>query len=120
MDICGHKNVNLDSLCEPCGIELQDGKLDPEDFNKYLSWFLKDNPSKECPKGGHAAYSRAIALRKDGENNMTSVGATYFMTYHTILKSSADYTNALREARKLAQNITKSLNAGWFQIITYK
>ena len=108
----GYENVYMNSLCEPCDIELHDGKLDPEDFNKYLSWFLKDNPSKECPKGGHAAYSRAITLGNDVTNNRTNVGATYFMTYHTILKSSADYTNALREARKLAKNITASLNDG--------
>ncbi len=36
--------------------------------------------------------------------------ATYFMTYQTILKTSADYIGALRYARELADNITLTLN----------
>lgn len=36
------------------------------------------------------------------------MGATYFMTYHTILKESPDYIHALRMARALADNITQA------------
>ena len=25
-------------------------------FREYLPFFLRDNPSETCPKGGHAAY----------------------------------------------------------------
>lgn len=99
-------------LCEPCDIELEDGKLDRQDFNSYLSWFLKDNPSKECPKGGHASYSRAINLHSIDDTKTGVVGATNFMTYHTVLKNSNDYTKALKEARTLAKNITAALNHG--------
>ena len=36
--------------------------------------------------------------------------ASYFMSYHTILKTSNDYTNALRYARELSANMSKELN----------
>ena len=31
------------------------------------------------------------------------------MTYHTVLKTSPDYIDALRQAREIGANITKSL-----------
>lgn len=48
-------------------------------------------------------------------NKMTNlddeVDATYFMAYHTILKSSADYYESLRSARKISANITRTIHA---------
>lgn len=43
--------------------------------------------------------------------NRTVVDASYFMAYHTILKSSSDYYEALRAARNISQNITKMIQA---------
>lgn len=54
---------------------------------------------------GHAAYATAVDLDPDN----TGVGATYFMTYHTILKESPDFIHALKMARILADNITQSM-----------
>jgi len=53
---------------------------------------------------GHAAYGSAVNLK----DNKTRIGATYFMTYHSVLKTSQDFTNALRYARELGDNITES------------
>ncbi len=36
--------------------------------------------------------------------------ATYFMTYHRVCKTNEDFINALRSARKIAANITRSMN----------
>lgn len=41
-----------------------------------------------------------------------TVGANYFMTYHTILRNSKDFYTALREARAIAHNITVEINQG--------
>lgn len=41
----------------------------------------------------------------------TVVNSSYFMAYHTILKSSADYYEALRSARKISHNITQMIQA---------
>lgn len=37
--------------------------------------------------------------------------ASYFMAYHTILKTSADYYEALRSARRISHNITETMRA---------
>lgn len=41
----------------------------------------------------------------------SDVGASYFMAYHTILKTSSDYFEALRSARKISGNITSTIHA---------
>lgn len=59
-----------------------------------------------CLCSGHAAYATAVDLKP----NDGGVGATYFMTYHTILKDSPDFINALKMGRILAENISQSIN----------
>lgn len=103
--------------CTSCDLhtKLEDGRIPPELFEKYLSYFLQDNPFADCPKGGHAAYSQAVATEKlNGNSTAFRATSSYFMTYHTILKSSQDYTEAMKEARMIADNITKTLNRGMF------
>ncbi|XP_067833782.1 NPC intracellular cholesterol transporter 1 [Heptranchias perlo] len=97
----------VDPLCVRCRPLTQEGKQRPygEDFMTFLPMFLSDNPNPKCGKGGHAAYGSAVNLL----DNNTAVGATYFMTYHTVLKTSTDFIAAAREARVLAENITQSM-----------
>uniref|UniRef100_A0AAQ5XZ61 SSD domain-containing protein n=1 Tax=Amphiprion ocellaris TaxID=80972 RepID=A0AAQ5XZ61_AMPOC len=82
------------------------GRPEGEDFMRFLPMFLSDNPNVKCGKGGHAAYATAVDLYP----NNTGVGATYFMTYHTILKDSPDFIDALKMARVLAKNISQSID----------
>ncbi|XP_069778710.1 NPC intracellular cholesterol transporter 1 [Narcine bancroftii] len=93
--------------CVRCRPLTREGKQRPygEDFMKFLPMFLSDNPNPKCGKGGHAAYSSSVKLI----DNNTGVGATYFMTYHTVLKTSADFIGAAKEARVISQNITESM-----------
>ena len=42
-------------------------------------------------------------------NNRTNVGASYFMAYHGILKTSEDFYSALHWARQLSDNMTAVL-----------
>uniref|UniRef100_A0A8C7WFP4 Niemann-Pick disease, type C1 n=1 Tax=Oncorhynchus mykiss TaxID=8022 RepID=A0A8C7WFP4_ONCMY len=97
----------VDTLCVHCRPMTPSGKLRPteQDFMNFLPMFLSDNPNAKCGKGGHAAYSSAVVLK----GNATSVGATYFMTYHTILKDSPDFIDAMKMARVLADNITTAM-----------
>ncbi|XP_065608663.1 NPC intracellular cholesterol transporter 1 [Cyrtonyx montezumae] len=96
-----------DPSCTRCRPLSQEGKQRPqgEDFMTFLPMFLSDNPNPKCGKGGHAAYSSAVDLI----NNKTDVGATYFMTYHTVLKKSSDYIDAMKKAREIAGNITETM-----------
>ncbi|XP_021950793.1 NPC intracellular cholesterol transporter 1 isoform X2 [Folsomia candida] len=95
--------------CEPCDIEVDpEGGVGEGDFERYLSFFLRDNPNEDCPKGGHAAFGGAVKYETMGGRSVAET--SYFMTYHGILKSSEDYTSALSTARLISANITRMLN----------
>eukprot|EP00079_Xenopus_tropicalis_P016418 XP_004915269.1 PREDICTED: Niemann-Pick C1 protein [Xenopus tropicalis] len=103
---CNASVVN--ASCLSCRSYTPEGKRKPvgEDFMHFLPMFLSDNPNPKCGKGGHAAYGSAVDLL----DSNTNVGATYFMTYHTILKNSTDFIDAMRKARTIAQNITDNMD----------
>merc|ERR1719410_1435641 len=90
--------------CRPAN----ESKLRPtrEEFYDYLQWYLLDNPTSNCSEGGHAAYYYAVDY---DPNDKGIVGPTYYMAYHSVCKTSADYTDALRQARKISKNITDML-----------
>ncbi|XP_076350030.1 NPC intracellular cholesterol transporter 1-like [Tachypleus tridentatus] len=93
--------------CLSCdSVDITNERILSSDFITFLPDFLSENPVKECPKGGHAAYASGVELY----NNYTRIGATYFMTYHTILKTSQDFTEALKWARDISRNITDVLH----------
>ncbi|XP_073710084.1 NPC intracellular cholesterol transporter 1 [Misgurnus anguillicaudatus] len=102
---CNASVVN--KTCIHCRPMTASGKQRPNgtEFMQFLPMFLTDNPNIKCGKGGHAAYSTAVDLK----DNNTEVGATYFMTYHTILKTSTDYIDAMRMAREITDNITQAI-----------
>ena len=58
-----------------------------------------------CPKAGKAAYSDAVRT-----NKKLSIGSTNFFAFHTVLKTSEDYYEAMKWARMLSDNITKMIN----------
>ncbi|XP_028659508.1 NPC intracellular cholesterol transporter 1 [Erpetoichthys calabaricus] len=107
-EFCNASVVN--PTCVRCRPLNEEGKKRPqgEDFMHFLPMFLSDNPNPKCGKGGHAAYSTAIDLIK----NKTDVGASYFMTYHTVLNTSSDFIDAMRKAHILAENITNVMENG--------
>lgn len=102
----------VDPRCLPCMNESEGLRPTPEQFDKYLPFYLKDNPESKCTKGGHAAYGNAVKLST--EKGKQFVQASYFMTYHTVLKTSNDYTAALKSARKIAKNISNVVGADVF------
>lgn len=80
----------------------------PEHFMEWLPEFLLDNPHNiTCPQAGHPSYGESVVVKYDDFNNPVSVGANHFMAYHTILKTSEDFTNALREAYELTDKLTE-------------
>ncbi len=68
--------------------------------------FLSENPSTECPKAGKAPYSNAISIL-NGTNAVDPtddvVKASSFFVFHSVLRGSQDYSEALRWSRILAQ-----------------
>ncbi|XP_072013548.1 NPC intracellular cholesterol transporter 1-like [Amphiura filiformis] len=78
---------------------------DESQFMEYLPDFVKDNPNENCGKGGHAAYGDALSFLPDN----SALKASWFYTYHTVLKTSADFTDALYKARILADDIEDAI-----------
>lgn len=98
--------------CSACRISQNEyHRPNSEDFEKYLSFFLQDNPDAACGKGGHAAYSSSVKYEMDFRTKLSKISDSSFMTYHTILKTSSDYFKAIMEARVIATNITNMLNS---------
>ncbi|XP_049532934.1 NPC intracellular cholesterol transporter 1 isoform X2 [Anopheles darlingi] len=106
---CPHQNTG----CSACDIGLTSLKRpNATSFRRYVSFFLADNPDEACAKAGHAAYGSGVKYRPDPNlPQYNDVGASYFMAYHTILKTSSDYYEALRSARKISANITSTIHA---------
>nr|XP_012601559.1 Niemann-Pick C1 protein isoform X1 [Microcebus murinus] len=108
-----------DPACVRCRPLTPEGKQRPQggDFMRFLPMFLSDNPNPKCGKGGHAAYSSAVNIL----GSDTGVGATYFMTYHTVLQTSADFIDAMKKARLIASNITETMgtNGSSYRVFPY-
>ncbi|XP_018568156.1 Niemann-Pick C1 protein isoform X3 [Anoplophora glabripennis] len=105
-----------DSDCDTCEINYRSDNHRPvaEDFERYVSFFLRDNPDSDCAKGGHAAYGPGVNYKTNPDTKLSTVGASYFMAYHTIMKSSADFYEGLRAARKISANITNTIGVEVF------
>ncbi|GBP22432.1 NPC intracellular cholesterol transporter 1 [Eumeta japonica] len=100
--------------CQSCILTTVTPETRPSalDFKRYVAYFLQDNPSTWCAKGGHAAYGQAVTYDKPYKNDtsLARVGATYYQGYHTALKTSQDYYSALKAARELSANLTETIN----------
>ncbi|KAJ0176158.1 hypothetical protein K1T71_008332 [Dendrolimus kikuchii] len=79
-----------------------------EAFEKYIPFFLRDEPTDICNKGGLASYSSFVNYLIDTEGRAT-VQDTAFMTYHTTLVTSQDYITALKYGYELSDNITAAI-----------
>ncbi|GBP34888.1 NPC intracellular cholesterol transporter 1 homolog 1b [Eumeta japonica] len=93
--------------CASCIIDVDENGLRPiqEEFQRYIPFFLQDEPTETCNKGGLASYSTAVNYLLDEEGRAT-VYESSFMAYHTALSTSQDYTEALRYALEISDNIT--------------
>ncbi|XP_050308286.1 NPC intracellular cholesterol transporter 1 homolog 1b-like [Anthonomus grandis grandis] len=89
-----------------------------EYYDKYLPYFLMDNPDATCAKGGHPAYYQGMSFYQDA-NGKTTVEASSVMSYHSVLKNSSEYTAALKYARYIAENLTKTLDVKGVEIFPY-
>lgn len=56
-------------------------------------------------------------LDDEGNANVTTA---YVMSYHTVLKGSEDYYEALRYARIIADNLTETLGIEGVDIFPYR
>lgn len=104
---CLHNNKK----CKPCEILIDKSSSRPNEtsFRRYIPHFVNDVPDEKCAKAGRPTYLDAINFHYD-EFGLTNVNDSYFMGYHTPLKKSSDWYEALRAARIIAENITNMIN----------
>lgn len=92
--------------CQSCSLPRSERPLG-DIFNKNLRNFLQEIPTQTCSKGGRAQFGSAVELKYSDKG--ATVGATNFMTYHTILKTSKDFYEALRWSRKISGWLTEKI-----------
>uniref|UniRef100_H2Z3C7 SSD domain-containing protein n=1 Tax=Ciona savignyi TaxID=51511 RepID=H2Z3C7_CIOSA len=105
----------VSDACTPCRSaeeSAQSSRPSPEEFIKFLLWYLNDNPEMKCAKGGHAAYGSSVKMVSEG--NTSQVGATSFMAFHTVTKTSKDFIGCLRHANEIADQISMNTTAEVF------
>ncbi len=97
-----------DRVCRPCFADqawdiTMSGLPQGSDFMRYLQQWLVSPTDESCALGGQAPYSHAVKLASDN----TTVVASHFRTYHTPLKTQADFINALTAAQRISADITR-------------
>ncbi|RWS15995.1 Niemann-Pick C1 protein-like protein [Dinothrombium tinctorium] len=93
--------------CERC-IRQKNGKRTVgEDFNKYLPFFLRQNPDVNCVLGGKAQFGGSVKYKN--RNGEIIIGPSYIMTYRSVLKTSSDFYEALRWSRIISERLTQKI-----------
>ena len=88
------------------------GMPEGEEFVHYLTKWLHSPTDIDCPYGGEAPYSTAVAI--DPSTRPPSVPASHFRTSHTPLRSQSDFINAYASARRIASGISEDQNLSVF------
>ncbi|KDQ20707.1 hypothetical protein BOTBODRAFT_26724 [Botryobasidium botryosum FD-172 SS1] len=104
-------------LCRPCFEERAPawnitmyGLPENEEFMRYLKQWLASPTDEECPLAGKTSYSAALSLTEAKDD----VAASHFRTFHTPLKTQADFIHALESARRIAADISERTESDVF------
>ncbi|KAJ3841539.1 hypothetical protein EV361DRAFT_76733 [Lentinula raphanica] len=97
-------------LCRPC-FEGRDpawnvtmeGFPEGEEFVQYAKQWLASEAGEECPLGGKEGFGGSVAFGEGDE-----IVASHFRTFHTPLRTQAEFIASLSSARRIADSITES------------
>ena len=71
-EFCHYPQYDNDT-CRQCVTELGDNDWPkPQDFQRFLPWFLEDNPGLRCPSGGHAAFASGVKINPKDNKSVSS------------------------------------------------
>lgn len=112
---CGPRDP--DARCQPCFQDREPpwnitlaGMPEDGEFMRYLWHWLQAPTNEDCPLGGQASYSSALSLGSQA-NEGAGVLASHFRTYHTPLRSQADFIDALKAAERISNDINQANQA---------
>jgi Niemann-Pick C1 protein len=98
-----------EQLCRPCFADrnpawniTMDGFPEGEEFVRYLKQWLASPTSEECPLAGRTSFGTAISLLEG-----PSIAASHFRTFHSPLKTQADFIHSLEAALRIANDISE-------------
>lgn len=110
-DFCS-SNAPSQAKCHLCTRATTRESLTESEFNQFLPYFLQDNPNLKCAKGGHAAHGSSVTLYSDKR----SVETSHIMGYHSLLITSDDFIQAIKQAYILTDNITRTLKTSGYDV----
>lgn len=100
--------------CQPCFLDKEppfdmtmQGFPEGPEFMRFLSQWLQSPTDENCPLGGRSSYGNALSLTDD----QSALQASHFRTYHTPLKTGADFINSLAAARRIAKDLEERTGA---------
>jgi Niemann-Pick C1 protein len=112
---CGPRD--RESLCQPCyfGKEpawniTMNGLPEGDEFMRYLQQWLISPTNEECPLAGKASFGTALSLSPD----KNEVLASHFRTFHSPLRTQADFINSFEAAHRVANDISERTGASVF------
>lgn len=104
-------------LCQPCYAGkvpawniTMNGLPEGDEFMRYLQQWLVSPTTEECPLAGKASFGTALSI----DESANAVGASHFRTFHSPLKSQADFINAFAAAHRVAEDISRETGATVF------
>ncbi|KAK2466511.1 hypothetical protein APHAL10511_002153 [Amanita phalloides] len=104
-------------LCQPCYYHKKpswnatmDGFPENGEFMRYLNQWLISPTTEECPLAGKASFGNALSINQNGD----TVLASHFRTFHSPLKSQAEFINAFAAAHRIADDISQQTGADVF------
>ncbi|CAO1618469.1 unnamed protein product [Jaminaea pallidilutea] len=118
-EFCGPRDPDI--RCKPCFQDREppwnitlSGMPEDDEFMRYLDHWLQAPTNEDCPLGGQASYSAAVSRDNAGKG----ISASHFRTYHTPLRSQADFIDALRSAERISESINEA-NGPEFEVFPY-
>ncbi|KAF8305447.1 hypothetical protein DL93DRAFT_355458 [Clavulina sp. PMI_390] len=105
--------------CRPCweghdpawNITMEGLPLGEEEFGRYLLQWLRSPANENCPLGGKTAYKDALSVVSAPDGSDARVQASHFRTYHSPLRTQADFIHAYAAAHRIANDLTSRMSS---------
>ncbi|XP_040564653.1 NPC intracellular cholesterol transporter 1 isoform X1 [Lepeophtheirus salmonis] len=99
-DYTDYDSLPQDIACTPCS---DNYRVNGSSFKSLLPLFLHENPNESCPKGGKI-YKKSIDIKTN------KVLFSNFMAFHTVLRTSNDFVQAIESTRILSDKFARENN----------